>query len=316
MYGIEEFAQETAKAVNSRLGKWYKAEIHITEKINTGKRYALVIKDSRNNVSPNFYLDSVYSRYISGGYTAVPLAETIIREYNSVKDSIEEYGRLQKHLSEKRWMEERLFLQLVNTDKNKGFLSDAVHSDSLGLSLVLYALAADDSSGMAKVKVTKEICRGFGWDEKEILCYALRNTEKLFPVELCPLGSMINKFLNMEGDIKIPGTGIPVCGDCVTVLSNHRGIYGAVSLFYTGVLKGFSEREGISLFLIPSSIHEFLIIPDNGLYNPKDLGKLLREVNSTEVAPDEILSDNLYYYNYEKGELSVLNAGSEKPVIL
>lgn len=316
MYSIEEFAQETAVIVNSRLGKGYEAEIYITEKINTGKKYALVIKDSRNNVSPNFYLDSAYSIYISGGYTVVSLAENIIREYNNVKGSIKEYGKLHKHLSEKVWMEERLFLQLINTDKNKGFLSDAVHSDSLGLSLVLYALVADDSNGIAKVKITKEICRGFGWDEKEILCYALGNTEKLFPAELCPLESMLNMFLNMEGDIKVPGTGIPEGWDGVTVLSNQRSTYGAVSVFYPGVLKGVAEKEKTDLFLIPSSIHEFIIVRDNGICRKECLGKMLWEINRTDVTPGEVLSDSIYHYNYKNSSLSVLDGGYGEAVIL
>ena len=99
-------------------------------------------------------------------------------------------------------------------------------------------------------------------------------------------------------------------------MSNQKGIYGAAAIFYPGILKRLAERKGTSLFLIPSSIHEFIIIPDNGLYNPRDLEDMLREVNRTEVSLDETLSDNLYYYSYEKEKLSVLNAGNTETVIL
>lgn len=317
MYSIEEFAQKTASVITGRLGKGYKAEMLAVEKINTGKLYALVITDGENNVSPNFYLGDFYNRYISGEYTVAETAGVIIKEYNSMERVVKENSIIAGHLSKKEWVKERLFLQLINSGRNKGFLDDAVHSDYAGLSLVLYVLVKDDGKGVAKVKVTKNMCRYFGWDEKDTINYALENTMALFPLALCPLEGMLNSLLNMGGDgIQAADTSIPGCREELIILTNSKNMYGAAAAFYPGVLKDFAEKEGKSLFLIPSSIHEFIIVPDNGLYNPVDLEKMLREVNSTEVALDEVLSDNLYYYSYENGELSVLNAENIEPAIL
>ena len=48
-------------------------------------------------------------------------------------------------------------------------------------------------------------------------------------------------------------------------------MFGATTIFYPNVLKELAEKHGTSLFLLPSSIHEFLILEDNGIYNPKEL---------------------------------------------
>lgn len=317
MYRIEEFAQETASIIAEKLGGGCKVKTLAVEKINTGKLYSLVIVNGKYNVSPNFYLGGFYNRYTTGEYTVSETAESIIREYNKMEGLIKEDSILAAHLSEKEWVKERLFLQLINRDRNKNFLDDAVHSDYAGLSLVLYVLVKEDAGGTAKVKVTKNMCRHFGWDEEDTINYALENTMKLFPVELCPLERMLSSFLNIAGvDMQAAGSGIPCLGEDLVILTNRKNLYGASALFYPGVLNGFAERKGTSLFLIPSSIHEFIIIPDNGLYNPADLENMLREVNGTEVALDEVLSDNLYYYNYVSRELSVLNAENTGTAVL
>ena len=197
MQGTEGFAEETASVLRKKLGNGYKVRKLTVEKINKGKVYALLITDGENMVSPAFYLESFYSRHISYGYTAAETAESIIKEYNSIEGLIKEDRNLALNLSRKEWVKERLFLVLINKDKNKDFLSDAVYSEYAGLALVLYVLAGDGMDGMAKIKVTKSMCRGFGWDEKDTASYALENTARLLPVGLCPLEKLINRLLKI-----------------------------------------------------------------------------------------------------------------------
>ncbi len=317
MKDIELFAQKISGVINSRMSEEYRAEMHIIEKINIGKLYAIIIVNSANNISPSFYLEDFYDKYSSGEYTITELADMLIEEYYNMKDFIIENGTVAAHISEKEWVKERLFLQLINKDKNKDLLSDAVHSDCIGLSQVLYVLLSNDAGSIAKVKVTKSRCVDFGWNEKEILKYALENTMKLFPLELCPIGELISKLLNMAVEyIQMAGNDISGIKEEFMVLTNQNEIYGAEAILYPEVLKQFAEKKGTNLFLIPSSIHEFIIICDNGLYNLKDLEEMLREANSICVARDEILSNNLYYYDYRKHELSVLSEDDNERVIL
>ena len=306
MQAKKEFTKELIKTVNSLIGDGYKAEIHCIEKINTGKLHALIILNGENCVSPNFYIDGFYKDYRDGKATIDEIAKSIVNVYYN-NACMQAGGSIHKCLDDREWVEERLFLQLINTGKNKGLLKDSLYMDFKGLSLVLYIMAVDNGDGLCKIRVTKAMCQKFDWNEKETLHYALKNTEKLFPYSVFPLYELLQKTI---GSTDITFKDIPSCESGMMVLTNNRGINGAVAAFYPGVLKEISEKHGKSLFLLPSSIHEFIIVEDNGIYNPKHLESMVREVNCSAVEPEEILSGNVYYYGFISGILSVFNNGS------
>ena len=114
MYSMEEFTQKTAVIVNRKLGENYKVKVHTMEKINIGKQTALIIIDSRGNISSNFYLGSFYSGYISGAYTIAKMADIVINEYHNIKGSIPDNKETAMHLSEKEWVKETCILVIVN----------------------------------------------------------------------------------------------------------------------------------------------------------------------------------------------------------
>lgn len=267
----KEFMEELVKTINSLMGDGYRAEIHCIEKINTGKLHALIILNGENCVSPNFYIDGFYKDYRDGKAIIDGIAKSIVNVYYN-NSCMQAGGSIHKCLDDREWVEERLFLQLINTTKNRGLLKDSLYIDFKGLSLVLYIVAMDNGEGLCKIRVTKAMCQKFGWNEKETLHYALENTEKLFPYSVFPLYELLQKTI---GSTDITIKDIPPVGNGMMVLTNNRGISGAVAAFYPGVLKGVSEKLGKSLFLLPSSIHEFIMLEDNGIHNPADLENMV-----------------------------------------
>ena len=307
----KEFTKSIIKEVENIMGNGYNVKVLDTEKINMGRLHALVILKDRVNLSQNFYIDELYRDYQSGRMTIREMAGRIASSCYNSTNSIEELKGLGKYINDKEWAEERLFLQLINSRKNKSLLENSVHMDFNGLSLVLYVLAADNKAGMCRARVTKAMCQGYGWNEKEILDYALENTAKLFPYCLCTLQEVLQKALDTTD---AEAWGLPSIGNDMLVLTNEKYVNGAAAIFYPGVLKEISEKHGTSLFLIPSSIHEFIILEDNGIYNPADLENMVKEVNSSSVLPEELLSGNVYYYGCKTGMLSVFNNGNFKEI--
>lgn len=90
------------------------------------------------------------------------------------------------------------------------------------------------------------------------------------------------------------------------VLSNERRIHGAVCMLYPGVLKEMADRIGGDFFIIPSSVHEVILLPDADKGLNEGLKQLIREVNSTQVAPEEVLSDTLYRYDRAEGRVMMV----------
>jgi hypothetical protein len=81
---------------------------------------------------------------------------------------------------------------------------------------------------------------------------------------------------------------------------------GAGVIFYPNMLKELADYHESDLFIIPSSVHETLIIPDtNMIMDIESLRDMICEVNRTAVADEEILSDNLYVYDRENGSMFI-----------
>lgn len=305
MYTKKEFTEKLVKTVNSFMDDSCRAEIRYVEKINTGKVQTLVISNAGSCISPNFYIDGFYKDYMDGKAALDRMAEDIVKIYHN-NTCMPAIGiNIQECFNNREWLEERMFLQLINSGKNKELLKDSLYIDFKGLSLVLYVMVMEDGEGLAKARVTKAMCRKYGWDESGILRYALKNTEKLFPYIVMPLNEIIQKSISCTDIIKDITSG----ENDMIVVTNNKVMNGAAAAFYPGVLKGVSEKHGRSLFLIPSSIHEFIILEDNGIYTPEHLEKMLRDVNRSAVGAEEVLSDSLYYYGFTSGVLSVFNNG-------
>ena len=64
-----------------------------------------------------------------------------------------------------------------------------------------------------------------------------------------------------------------------------------------GVLDKIGDLMDSNFYVLPSSIHEVLIVPDNGNMQTKELENMVREVNASQVLPEDLLSDKVQYYD-------------------
>lgn len=91
-----------------------------------------------------------------------------------------------------------------------------------------------------------------------------------------------------------------IAGRMMYIMTNESMFYGAAGILDSQWLH--EKTGGISFYIIPSSVHELLFIPDNGDISQEELDKMVLEANSTAVADDEKLSDHCYYYDAGTGE--------------
>ena len=71
---------------------------------------------------------------------------------------------------------------------------------------------------------------------------------------------------------------------------------------YTGKIAGIAEKYDSDLYLIPSSIHEMILVPANSM-DENFLREAIRSVNENEVPPEDILTESLYLYRRENGRI-------------
>ena len=89
------------------------------------------------------------------------------------------------------------------------------------------------------------------------------------------------------------------------VLSNPSFLNGAASLFYENCMDRISEAVGGDFVILPSSVHELIVLKDDGSLDYNDLAETVRNVNRTMVKPSEFLSDHVYRYDAQEHSFSV-----------
>ena len=81
------------------------------------------------------------------------------------------------------------------------------------------------------------------------------------------------------------------------VVTNTERIDGAGVIFYPEFMDNMGELLGNDFFILPSSIHQMLILPDDGQVDAEMLRDMVKEVNATQVAPAERLTNDVYHFD-------------------
>lgn len=92
----------------------------------------------------------------------------------------------------------------------------------------------------------------------------------------------------------------------LNICSSEDTLYGARVLAYPTLPIELREKFGTSCYILPSSVHEILIMPDNGFMDVKELRKMVRDVNASEVSAKDKLTDSVYYFDIETGKIKLV----------
>ena len=133
------------------------------------------------------------------------------------------------------------------------------------------------------------------WDvsEGEIYRQAFKNTEKLMPADLQTLCAVLEDSPEFEGEDAEKG-------ECMFVLSNRLRNFGAGAMLYEDRLKIIRMCLGENFYILPSSIHEVILLPESKAMDQSELSKIVKDINETQVKDEEVLSDFAYYFDGEK----------------
>lgn len=198
--------------------------------------------------------------------------DAIMYQYNKAKEDAPVIDDVQKLLN---WDYAKTSLQLCIQQKGN---EDIVKRDFLDLEEYVRVIVDTSEGGTSSYKVRPEHLGRFGITE-ETLFHAAWN---------CTAPTL--KFEDMSQMVPMP-EGMMI------VATNETKLNGAIAMKATEKLAEVADRYGKAvLAILPSSIHEILIMPLNGDENVNDLDKMVKEVNATQVQPEEVLSNHAYIY--------------------
>lgn len=287
---MEIFCNTIKTNIQARLGSDFCISLKPILKNNDTRLTGLIIMEEGCSISPTIYLDFYYQEYMGGRTSLKEIEHGILERYRSSRLP---NGRFDfSRITEWERAKPMIACKLVNYNDNQELLATVPHERFLDLAVVCYYLVDADSS--AAILIHDRFLGLWGRTQEEVIQAAKENTPRLLTE-------------NIQGimDIIAELTGIPgICGlDVETdrnmyVLTNQNRTNGSICILYPNLLKDFADKIQDDLYIIPSSVHEVLLVPaGKTTVGSAELSKMVQDVNRTQVERDETLSDHVYYYS-------------------
>ena len=268
----------------------YELETADIVKINDSHMYGIVFK--QGDVGKTIYIND----FMDTGASAADIAEQIITACETATDvppfDMIDTLKAGQPISE---ISDNLYVALVGDDRNEEYLKQVISMPAgSGLSFICQ-VRYNTGEGFMSTTITKDLAKSNNWNIEELFHIALTNTDEKDP----PVMYGMNDALFMEAKNNLLSSDEDV-SDEMLILSNRSGMFGAVAMFLPDVIDKIHDRLKQAFFAIPSSIHEFIIIPESSGMTMPALNAMCREANATVVRYNEILSDNVLYMPYKK----------------
>ncbi len=266
----------------------------------------LSVVDENRRVTPTVYVEDYLERYEEGTPFAV-----IVRQIRAMLDYRDgdidfDLGSFSRFETAK----DRIVYKLINGDMNEKLLEEVPHVDFLDMAIVFYYVLSDRGEKQASILIHNDHAKNWGVGRDELMETAAVNTPRLLPAKIFSMNELMLDLLRGNEAAELQGQELSGDVPAMYVMTNERKYFGAASLLYGGMGEKCAEKLGGSFYILPSSVHELILLKSSGVEEPSMLADMVREVNDTQVAAEEVLSYNVYRYDEVSGRIETV--GSER----
>ena len=251
----------------------------------------LVIMEKGKDIAPTIYLDSFYELYTNGENI-----KNIIRQieviYEQNKNNVTFDVNILKHFDT---IKDKIVYKVVNYRSNDKLLEQVPHKRKLELDVVFYCLLDNEYGRSATALIYNNNLKNWNVTIDDVYKAALKNTPDLLHSKISSMAALFEKCgVNVDGEEVDLKDYVP---SDMYVLTNESKLNGAACILYENVLYDFAQKLGADLYILPSSVHEVILLPKLSMFEKDELVNMVKEVNTEGVAADEVLSDHVYEYN-------------------
>ena len=295
----QKFKSQICETLQKALGSQVTVTIKDIIKNNGTHMDGLTVFSSMSNLSPTIYLNPYFEQY-EKGKSLSDICDDILSAYRANKPT----GNIDiTFFTDYDKVKSRIIYKLVNYERNRELLKNVPHFRFLDLAIVFNCLLLSDFPGNATILIHDHHLSLWGITKDDLYALALKNTPVLLKYDLRNMTDVLKELLAGEDFCDFPTPPAPVCP--MYVLSNQYKLNGSGCILYQNLLKNFAERLQSDLYILPSSIHEVLILPAHSSDSYRDLSDMVKEVNASQLSCEEILSDHVYYFSRETCRLSM-----------
>lgn len=280
--------------VQEQLGE--NVSVYYTEMVknNNVKKEALALQTKGENTTAMIYVDSLLEAYACTG-NIEESKNTVLEIYKRRDDVLADWNGF-------GWEQVKPYIRirLVRMEGNEEYLKDRPYKKVLDLAMIFVVLLKEKEGEMAALVSWTQI-KAWGIDAEELYRTAIDNFRK----EEFTITNMTSLFpAKLAEELEM--------GIDMYIFSTKNRIQGARAMLRVDMLKIFADEKGCNLFILPSSVHEVLLICEEKDMCVAGLKEIVSSVNGDPdvIAAEEVLSDSVYYYDRGKGEIRI--AGEEK----
>ena len=301
----EEFKQQVVEQIKDHMPIEYAdADVGIRQvmKNNDTVQDSLYINNGDERISPVINLNESFKSYEkSGDFEAELNTIANIRMNADPKLEVDINSVLDFES-----IKDRIDCRLINAETNSEYLKDKPFKQIEDLAVVYTVELGKNSDGIMNTVVTDGLMSSWGIDAELLDKVAMENLENSDTSRFSSMRDVLKSmmFPDMPDDDPMVASMLPPMeGPQMYVLTSDDKLYGAKYLADTGKLDEISEKLGSDLIVIPSSVHECIIIPNDGSMDRSVIEGMIHDVNSTQVPPKDILSEHAYMYDAQEHEL-------------
>lgn len=282
----QEFLHYIQAQLRDSLDSGTTVEIRTITKNNGVSKDAFIITSPGTNLAPTIYIPPYYHRYLDG----VPTEDIISDILTTYQQALPSYHFDTSVFTDYSKAKKNIVMRLVSYERNKELLPLVPHKRFLDFAVLYYCLLQADDARQASILIYDEHLRFWNIDEDELYEVALANTPKLLTHHIDNLQSILNEIIYDSSGF-LAEDSFPIY-----VLSNQYRTYGASVLLYPDLIASLADSFEKDLVILPSSVHELLLLPIDDAPDMAYYTDMVRQVNASQLADDEILSDHAYLY--------------------
>lgn len=287
----QEFTEDLKEKLYERGVDDVQMRIHNVEKTNQSYE-SLTVVQGESNIGVNFNIENAFAEYERTGDYASVLAESTI----SIMNGIENMPAVDaSDLTNYDAMKDKLSVEVISAEANAELLKKIPHENIEDMAVVYRFVLESNDEGRSSILVTNDMIDRMGVTPEQLKSDALENAPEIRPAVIQGMNEVMKEMMGQE---VFEMMGIPEqTEEMMYVATVPDKNSGAGVLAYQDFMDQAAEKIGGDFFILPSSIHEILLVPDDGQKIADELRAMVVDVNATQVRPEEKLTDNVYHYD-------------------
>ena len=302
MMSFEEFTEDVLKEIRMKMGDAYQIRKRDMVKNNDVKLTGIEVIKEEANIGPCVYLDEFYRRYGSDGMRLDEIVDEVHRlilKHEEDTPDVDLSGF-------RNWetVREDIYPKLVNARQSKELLEKIPHRNFMDLAVVYYAVARDhEQKDIGTILIYNGHMEIWGQEEENLYRTAMMNMCADGEADFTDIRTIVER---MTGITFTKEDGVASRDTDMYVLTNSHRRFGAAEILDKKIMRMVADKVGDRFIVLPSSVHETLVMPSKDETEYKQLADMVRDINKSLVEAEERLSDHVYVYSRDEETLRIV----------